>query len=294
MIRLPVLSLFNALVPKDPGSELLARDLPYGNERRHRLDIYRPRGSNGPLPVVQFIYGGSWDSGAKADYVFAGRALAALGYVAVIADYRVRPEAEYPTFLADNALAFEWIAGHIAEFGGDSRRVGLVGHSAGAYNAAMLAIHPDYLRALGLAERVQAVAGLAGPYDFYPLDAPISLRTFGAVRDGPSTQPIRHVTPRAPPMLLTTGDRDRLVHPRNTTSMAVALRAVGVPVVERHYPNIGHAATIVALARITRKLAPVLEDIRAFLATYLARREPASGREAKEVPDLGDAGPAPG
>jgi acetyl esterase/lipase len=263
------LALFNALIPKDRRSRLVAGGLAYGPGARHRLDIYGPVRSRQSLPVIQFIYGGSWDSGKREHYAFAGRALAALGYVVVIADYRVRPEAEYPAFLEDGAAAFGWISEHIAGFGGDPRRMGLVGHSAGAYNAAMLALAPHYLKALGLSQQVRAVAGIAGPYDFYPFDAPISLRTFGAVRGGAATQPIRYVSAHAPPMLLLTGDRDCLVHPRNTSHMAAALAAAGVPVVERHYPTLGHAVTVLALARILRGVAPILADLKGFLGMHL-------------------------
>jgi acetyl esterase/lipase len=266
---LPLLSWFNALVPKDSGSERVAADIPFGPTPRHRLDVYRPRHAEGVLPVVQFIYGGSWDSGSRHDYEFAGRALAALGYVTVIADYRVRPEAEYPAFLEDGTAAFAWIVEQVAKFGGDPGRIGLVGHSAGAYNAMMLAVDPRRLQALGLTRHLRAVAGIAGPYDFYPLDAPISLRTFGAVRDGASTQPIRYVGPNAPPTLLVTGERDRLVHPRNTTAMAMALKAAGVPVMERHYPRLGHAITVLALARLVRRVGPVFDDVTGFLARHL-------------------------
>jgi acetyl esterase/lipase len=55
------LAIFNALVPKDPGSRLAASDIAYGPDPRQRLDIYAPEGQ-GPFPVIVFVYGGSWDS----------------------------------------------------------------------------------------------------------------------------------------------------------------------------------------------------------------------------------------
>jgi acetyl esterase/lipase len=268
-MALSLLSLFNTLTPKDSGSRLVARDVAYGPAARHKLDIYAPRNCEKPVPVVFFVYGGSWMDGDRHNYGFAGRALAALGYVTVIADYRLVPEVEYPGFLDDGVAAFGWVASHIAQYGGDARRIALMGHSAGAYNAVMLALDAAHLQRAGLLDRVRCVVGLSGPYDFFPFDGPISLRTFGAVRDPRATQPINHVTRAAPPMLLGHGDRDRLVYPRNSVALAGRLRNLGVSVSEVHYPGLGHAEPLLALSRPARGMAPVLADVTAFLSRYL-------------------------
>jgi len=266
---LSLLQLFNALTPKDAGSRKIARDISFGDDPRQRLDIYAPRKRQGPLPVVFFIYGGSWSDGDRRNYDFAGRAIAALGYVTVIADYRLVPAVEYPVFLDDGLLALGWVVENISSYGGDPARIALMGHSAGAYNATMLVLHPKYLPASGLSEYVRCVVGLSGPYDFYPFDGPISIRTFGAVRDPQDTQPIQHVTRSAPPMFLGTGDQDRLVYPRNTVALAKRLRQEGVEVKEVHYPELGHPQTLLALSRPARHLAPVLNDVAAFLSAHL-------------------------
>jgi acetyl esterase/lipase len=264
------LSVFNTLSPKDRGSRLLARDIPYGAGPRHRLDIYAPTRSTAPAPVLFFIYGGSWAEGDRHNYGFAGRALAALGYVTVIADYRLVPEVEYPGFLDDGMGAIAWVVDNIHRHGGDAQRLALMGHSAGAYNAAALALDTRYLTQAGLLDRVRCVVGLSGPYDFYPFDGPISLRTFGAVRNPQDTQPINHVRPALPPFLLGTGDRDRLVYPRNSVALAARLRAAGVAVQEMHYPKLAHAGPLVALASPARFFTPVLSDVAGFLRTHLA------------------------
>ena len=268
-MAISILSIINAISPKDAGSRKIACDIPYGPAPRQMLDIYAPKTASGPLPVVFFIYGGSWMDGSRSQYDFAGRALAALGYVTVIADYRVVPEVEYPGFLDDGASALGWVAAHIAQYGGDPQRMALMGHSAGAYNALMLALNPAYLTRLGLLDRVKCVVGLSGPYDFFPFDGPISLRTFGAARDPSTTQPINHVTPAVPPAFLGTGDKDTLVLPRNSVALAAKLRAAGVAVDEVHYPNLGHPGPLMALGRPARGLAPVLADVASFLKRYL-------------------------
>lgn len=268
-MSISILSVINFLSPKDGGSRKVARDVPYGEAARQTLDIYAPRRVGGPFPVVFFTYGGSWMDGDRRNYDFVGRALAAQGFVVVIADYRLVPELEYPGFLEDCVAAFAWVVDHIGQFGGDPARIALMGHSAGAYNAAMLALDPAYLMARKLLHRVRCLVGLSGPYDFFPFDGPISLRTFGAVRDPKATQPINHVSAVAPPMFLASGDKDRLVYPRNTVALAARLREVSVAVVERHYANLGHPGTLLALGRPARGIAPVLAEVARYLHQHL-------------------------
>ena len=264
-----LLGILNALMPKDRGSRKLASGIAYGPDSRQRLDVYAPTGITGPVPVVFFIYGGSWSDGTRHDYDFAGRALAALGYVTVIADYRTLPQMEYPGFLEDGTEAFAWTVEHIARYGGDASRIALAGHSAGAYNAMMLVLDPAYLGKSGLGDRVKGVVGLSGPYDFFPFDVAITLRTFGAVLEPRLTQPVNLALAGAPPMFLATGDRDALVFPRNTEALAQKLREAGVPVIERHYERAGHAMTLLPLGRPMRGRVPVLAQIATFLKERL-------------------------
>lgn len=263
-----LLALLDLLTPNPRASRRVARDVQYGPHRRQSLDIYAPREVPGPLPVIYFLYGGSWNMGDRRYYGFAGRALSAAGYVVVVADYRLVPEVEYPTFLEDCALGFGWTARYIGRHGGDATRLALMGHSAGAYNALMLGLAEGYL-APAEASRVKALVGLSGPYDFYPFDVPASLRTFGGVDAPRSTQPVNLTRPGLPPVLLAHGNADTLVQPRNTAALAARLRAAGTTVVERHYPRLGHAGTLLALGFYGRRKAPVLADVVAFLRAHL-------------------------
>ena len=263
-----ILGVINALSPKDRGSRRLAAGIAYGGAPRQRLDVYGPvRPGSGPLPVVVFFYGGSWESGDRREYAFAGRALAALGYIAVVADYRLVPQVEYPAFLDDGAAAVRWVIERIDGYGGDAQRLALMGHSSGAYNAAMLALDTRYFGAE--AGRIRAVVGLSGPYDFLPLESAITLRVFGAADDVAATQPVNLVTPAAPPMLLATGLADRLVYPKNTAALAQKLRQAGVEVVEKRYAGVNHPVPLLALGLPFRRLAPVHADVRDFLAKVL-------------------------
>ena len=207
--------------------------------------------------------------GDRGYYGFAGRALAALGYVVVVVDYRLVPEVEFPGFLDDCAEGFAWTVKHVAEYGGDPSRIALMGHSAGAYNALMLIFSERFLGARGLAGHVRAGVGLSGPYDFFPFDVPVSIRAFGAVADPRATQPVNLVRPGLPPMFLATGDADDLVRPRNTAALARTLRGAGCEVVETHYPGVTHAGTLLALGTFGRRKAPVLAEVAAFLKAHL-------------------------
>ncbi|RUT34393.1 alpha/beta hydrolase [Arsenicitalea aurantiaca] len=271
------LALFDRLSPKDAGSALVGRDIAFGEGPRRRLDVYAPDRMTGEVPVVLFIYGGSWRDGDRRHYRFAGRALAAQGRICVIADYRVLPEISYPGFIEDGAAAIDWINANVGNFGGDARRLALVGHSAGAYNAAMLALSPLFLDASARGA-LRGVVGLSGPYDFYPFDVETTRQTFSAAPEPLATQPVNLVRPGAPPMFLATGTRDRLVYPRNTIALAKALRAADVPVQERHYAGLGHPDTLLALGKILRFRAPLLAEIDAFLGRYLDPREPGSAQ----------------
>jgi acetyl esterase/lipase len=264
-MRLSPIDLFGFLLPKDSGSRRIATDLRYGPDDRHRLDIYAPRRVLVPAPpVIVFFYGGSWSMGNKGAYGFVGRALAALGYVVVVPDYRLVPEVEYPDFLEDCAQAVSWVGQNINRYGGDFTRMALAGHSAGAYNAVMVALDPRLSALHGQGEAICAVAGLSGPYDFFPFDGPISMRVFGGVRDPRNTQPVTHVRQGAPAMFLGTGGRDDLVLPRNSMRLAQLISAAGGKAVARSYEKLDHAGTLISIGLPFRWRAPVLSDLKGF------------------------------
>jgi len=264
------LSMFATLTPKDAARTPLQGQA-YGPGPRQKLDVFAPPSASGTEPVAVFFYGGSWDSGRRSDYAWAGRALAAQGFLTVVPDYRLFPQVRFPDFLEDCAAAVRWAVDNAAALGGDPRRLVLVGHSAGAYNAAMLALDPAYLTAAGVnPAAIRALAGLSGPYDFLPLDGPITRQTFGEAKDLPATQPTRYARADSPPAFLATGEADTTVYPRNTRRLAAALRQAGARVEERHYEGLNHADTVLALSRPFRSKAPLLTEMTTFLKTAVA------------------------
>lgn len=263
------LTMFATLAPRDRAKRG-AVGVAYGPATRQTLDVYTPPSAAPGLPVAVFFYGGSWDTGRRSDYRWVGQALAAQGFVAIVADYRLYPDVRFPAFLEDCALAVRWAADNAAQYGGDPGRIVLTGHSAGAYNALMVGLDTRYLVAAGVDPRViKGLGGLAGPYDFLPLDGPITRRTFGEAPDLTATQPVTYAGPASPPTFLATGDADTTVYPRNTVHLAKALRAAGVAVEEQHYPGLDHADIVLALSRPLRGRAPVLNQMTAFLKANL-------------------------
>ncbi len=257
---------FNIVAGRDGGSESLADGIAFGTHPRQKLDVYAPTGDRRVLPVVMFIYGGSWNSGSRQDYAFVGRALAARGFITVVVDYRLVPEILFPVFVDDNALALRWIGDNIARYGGDPRRIAVVGHSAGAYNAVMLGLDRRFQSKAGVeGEGVSAVAGLSGPYDFLPFTSPAAEAAFSRWPKLSETQPINLVRANAPPMFLATGDADTLVSPRNTRTLAARLRAAGASVEEMIYPGVDHAGTLTSLSWLLRARKPILDDLVRFL-----------------------------
>lgn len=257
--------VINGLTPT--GSFEKTSDIAYGADPRQTLDIYRPRQPAPGAPVVVFFYGGRWNSGSRSDYLFVGEALASRGITTVIADYRLYPQVRYPEFLVDGAQAVSWTYRHIGEYGGNPQRLYLMGHSAGAYNVAMLALDAQWLKAVGLSPaNVRGWIGLAGPYDFLPIKDEAVRPVFFYPDSPPESQPIRHVSHASPPTLLMAAATDTLVNPtRNTGGLASALRGAQVPVQELYFSRTSHVTLVAALSRPLRWLAPVLDNVSEFV-----------------------------
>ncbi len=264
------LSTFNALVESDSYELVTAA---YGASSRQHLDVYVPREMPERMrpaqgwPLVVFFYGGSWKHGQRADYRFVGEALAARGIVAVIPDYRLFPEVRYPDFLKDNAAATAWALRNAASVGADRQRVFVMGHSAGGYNAAMVALDSRWLAAESIAPtQLAGWIGLAGPYEFLPIENPDVKPVFLHPDTPPESEPIRHVSASVPRTFLAAAPDDDLINPeRNTKQMARKLQQTGIPVTLQIYPRTSHVTLIGAFAFPLRFLAPVLDDVVDFV-----------------------------
>ena len=263
------LGLLNALGPRDAGARRVARGVRYGDHPRKRFDLHVPRtGRN--LPVLVFFYGGGWDSGERGLYAWAAQALAAQGFLVATPDYRLAPEAHFPAFVQDAAQAVAAVGRTAAGFEGDPARLGVVGHSAGAYLALMIALDRRYMSSVGAPDLIRAAAGLAGPYDFDPQAYPSTRKAFGRAPDPTLTQPTTFARQDAPPVWLAHGSADTVVHDEDTVILDRRLREVGARSTARLYPGLNHADLIATLSPLFRSKAPVLEELTAFFREALA------------------------
>lgn len=265
--------LVNALTPTSGLTKTANVAYLRGNNSRQVLDVYQPAGSGEATkarPVVIFFYGGAWQEGSRSDYLFVAEALTQRGYVVVIPDYRVYPEVLYPDFLSDGAAAVAWTTANIERFGGDRTRLFLMGHSAGAHIAAMLALDPRYLATQKVpSTSIKGLIGLAGPYDFLPLTEPNVIALFATEKNLAMTQPISYVIPGTvtsfPPVLLLHGDADTRVYPKNSINLSRELRAAGAKVEFDLLPGIDHVSIIGKFTRLLRGDGKVVDRVDRFI-----------------------------
>lgn len=263
---------YNALLP-EAGLER-EHNLAYGDHDRQTLDVYRPTGArDGLKSVVVFLYGGSWDSGDKDMYYFVARSLVDRGYVVIVPNYRLYPEVQFPAFLEDSASAVHWVSHHAGDFGGDPDRLFVIGHSAGAYNAAMVAYDNRYLDAFGsFRGTIRGCIGLSGLYNFLPIKDEKLKRIFASARDPHRTQPVHMVGPGGPPGLFVSSDYDGTVHPKNSRDMAEALREAGIEsrllYLEPALKRTGHFETVMSLGPGFSSRYPTLDAVDEFVTRW--------------------------
>ena len=200
------------------------RNIAYGEGKRRTLDVYRPQGAH-TAPIALFFYGGSWQSGDKKTYQFVASALASRGIVTIVPDYRLYPEVHYQGFLADGAKAVRWAKDHARQYGGDPSKLFIIGHSAGAYIAAMLVLDDEWLgkENLSPARDLEGFIGISGPYDFLPFRDRSVAAVFSTAKSERLSQPINFTGGPNPPILLLHGDSDNTVYPRNSIRLAAKL-----------------------------------------------------------------------
>jgi acetyl esterase/lipase len=228
------------------GAEL--RGLRYGAHPRHRLDLVLPREVTPATPLVVFFHGGSWQVGARGDYLFLGRALAAEGIAVALPDYRLWPEARWPDFIEDGALAMAWLRG-----AGEAPRgpVFAMGHSAGGFIAAALALDPRWM---GAARETLAGAVLvSAPIAWQPTDEPVRSIFAGALGGKIEAVPDAAALASAPPLLLVHGATDEVVGPFHSERLARDVTASGGTARLHVMPGAGHIAPMVALSAPARR-----------------------------------------
>ena len=132
----------------------IERDLAYGPDPRHRLDLYRGEQAVGVRPVIVFLHGGGFIRGDKADRDNIGLYFARAGYVVLVINYRLAPAHGWPAGAQDAAAAADWAGANARQHGGDPARIFLAGESAGAAHVAAAVLIRRFAPAVPIAGAV--------------------------------------------------------------------------------------------------------------------------------------------
>jgi acetyl esterase/lipase len=133
-----------SLGPVLAKNTLLRSNVSYGEDDKHRLDVYYPKEAK-KAPVVVFVHGGGWARGDKSAVGSMPKLLSENGIAFVSINYRLTPSATHPAHVNDVAAAVRWVYEHANEFGCDRELIFLMGNSAGCHLVALTALDPRYL-----------------------------------------------------------------------------------------------------------------------------------------------------
>ena len=243
----------------------------YGKEKRQRLDMYIPQQIKEGSPVVVFFYGGSWKRGEKEKYGFVGHTLSGKGYITVVPDYRLYPEVTFPAFVEDGALAISWLRENIEQA---QNGVVVMGHSAGAHTAALLALDKKYLEGVGQPQNIiRGMIGLAGPYGFDPMKYRSTRPIFAGSKPTAKTKPVTYACSATSPLLLFHGEDDGVVIAENSRELSRSINECGGSVEYIEIAEMGHFSIVLGLSNSFLGEEEVLLPIETFLQTITDQQE---------------------
>jgi acetyl esterase/lipase len=215
------------------------------DDQHLKLDMARPKSSDGPFPAIVCIHGGGFRAGSRQTYDALCIRLAQEGYVAVTVSYRLAPKYQFPAAVHDVKEAVRWLRGNAKKYNVDPNRIGVMGGSAGGHLAQFLAVTQD-VKAFegpgahqGQSSRVQCVVNYYGSSDFTKsygksVDAAQVLPLFlgGDLKQERHkhivASPLYWVTPRAAPTLCIHGTKDTYVAHEQAVWLVDRLKAADV------------------------------------------------------------------
>jgi len=212
-------------------------DQAYGSDYWQKVDVFFPEVRHvGALPILIFAHGGSWIAGYKEWMAFMAPAMTALPAIFVSVSYRLAPATKFPGPFDDCAKAIAWVYQHAEAMGGDRSRLYVGGHSAGAHLMALAALRRDALAAHGVPRNlVKGCIAVSAPFDLRLSDPRQATESHHALLadllDATAASPIAHVSPAAPPFLISVGELDFPQLREQADQMRQTLSAASVPVV---------------------------------------------------------------
>lgn len=133
------------------SSTIVAANVAYSDNAHplQKLDIYAPKGCSN-APVYVFVHGGGWNKRDKDEVGAQPKLFNEAGMIVVSVNYRLVPEIQHPKNVQDLAESIAWIHKNVAKYGGDPKKIVLMGHSAGSHLVALVSTDDRYLAAHGL------------------------------------------------------------------------------------------------------------------------------------------------
>jgi acetyl esterase/lipase len=213
-----------------------------GGDMDLKLDIYHPpAGTEKRMATIHF-HGGGFTSGSKETLNERIRPYAALGYVAIAAQYRLSGQAKFPALIHDAKAAIRWTRANAKRLGIDPQHIGVVGYSAGGYHAlftAGTANRPEFEGNGGTpGVGTQVAACLA----YYPAaDLPASVMPPGsdaaALHAAASTT---YIAAGFPPTAIFHGVKDVTIRIENSEKLFQQLRGAGIPAEFHAFEGVPH------------------------------------------------------
>ncbi len=257
-----LLLLLSALLFSHNAGVRTYRDLRYysgqdAHPTKHLLDLYLPQKQTG-FPLLVFVHGGAWTRGDKNAYAgayeYLGTGVAAQDVGVAVINYRLSPEVMHPEHARDVARAVAWLYRNSGKYGWSSGRIYLVGHSAGAHLAALIAVEPSYLKALGLTPAIiKGVVAISGVYDL-TLGGVTAMMLYEPIFGSDpevltEASPALQLTKASPPFLVLYAQNDLPSLDIQARRFTRALKQAGIPVKAAMIPGRDHISIISGLAR---------------------------------------------
>ena len=258
----------------------------YGKDPKQSLNVYRPDTEtiSQPVPVVIWVHGGGWRNGDKDNRAGINlcQTWAKAGFVVVGLGYRLTPAVVHPAHIEDVAAGIAWVHSNIANYGGDPKRVFLLGHSAGAHLVALVATAPSYLKAHDLTPESALAGVMAIDTASYDLTATRALLVKQMIADAfgdnaktlKDASPLQHArqNPEACPPFVIAAVKQRFEAVQESTALNAALPKSTLIVVD--YPGSGQLA---AHGLIAKELGNFEKDVTKQLRAFV-KETPASAR----------------
>lgn len=231
----------------EPHKDISYEEGPEDQAGKNKLDLYVPKGKTS-TPVLFFIHGGAWKTGDRSYYPPLGNRYARAGILTVIPSYRLAPKYPHPAQIEDVAAAFAWTVRHAAEYGGDTNRIFVAGHSAGGHLAALLALDPTYLERYKVSPgHIRGVMAWSGVYNLTLTEGLESVFTNNPeVRRQAS--PFHHVKAGAPRFLVSFCQHDYFSLPAQAHQFHRALQRAGVDSELLYIPEENHLSEMTHVA----------------------------------------------